>query len=82
MPLLFSLSAFPKGSSLETADGMFKLEWKYKNGKMIFNMRCKTMGWCAVDCTTTGDGKNMVNYDIAIGGVASAYFPFVNGRCH
>ena len=33
-------------------------------------MTCKTTGWCAVGFTTTTDGKNMVNYDIAVGGVS------------
>ena len=61
----------PKGSSVESANGMFKLQWTYNNGKLTFNMTCKTTGWCAVGFTTTGDGRNMVNYDIAVGGVTS-----------
>ena len=36
----------------------------------MFTMKCKTIGWCAV-AFTTGDGRNMKNYDIALGGVAS-----------
>jgi len=34
-------------------------------------MTCKTTGWCAVGFTTSSDGRNMVNYDIAVGGVTS-----------
>ena len=34
-------------------------------------MTCKTTGWCAVGFTTTADGKDMVNYDIAVAGYAS-----------
>jgi len=58
-------------SSVESANGMFKLQWTYNNGKLIFNMTCKTTGWCAVGFTTSSDGRNMVNYDIAVGGVTS-----------
>ena len=36
----------------------------------MFTMKCKTTGWCAV-AFTTGDGRGMRNYDIALGGVAS-----------
>ena len=36
----------------------------------MFTMKCKTTGWCAV-AFTTGDGKSMKDYDIALGGVAS-----------
>ena len=35
-------------------------------------MTGKTTGWCAVGFTTTADGKNMVNYDIAVAGYASS----------
>ena len=38
---------------------------------LIFNMTCKTTGWCAVAFTTNPGGRGMVNYDIALGGVAS-----------
>jgi len=34
-------------------------------------MTCKTTGWCAVGFTTTASGRNMQNYDIAVGGVVS-----------
>ena len=60
-----------KGSSVESVNGMFKLHWTYNNGKFVFNMTCKATGWCAVGFTTSADGQNMVNYDIAVGGVAS-----------
>ena len=46
------------------------LTWIYSNNKLFFTLRCKTIGWCAV-AFTTGDGKNMKDYDIALGGVAS-----------
>ena len=36
----------------------------------MFTMKCKTTGWCAV-AFTTGDGKSMKDYDIALGGWAS-----------
>ena len=56
---------------LSSPDGFFKLQWTYNNSKLIFKMTCKTTGWCAVGFTTTADGKNMVKYDIAVGGFAS-----------
>jgi len=34
-------------------------------------MTCETTGWCSVGFTTTVDGRNMVNYDIAVAGYAS-----------
>ena len=37
----------------------------------MFNMTCKTTGWCAVAFTTNSGGRGMVNYDIAVGGFAS-----------
>ena len=36
----------------------------------MFTMKCKTTGWCAV-AFTTGDGRGMRDYDIALGGVVS-----------
>lgn len=58
-------------ASIASDDGGFKLRWAYNNDRLIFNLTCKTTGWCAVGFTTTADGKRMVNYDIALGGVAS-----------
>ena len=58
-------------ASFDSGDGNFKLQWAYNNNKLFFNMTCKTTGWCAVGFTTTADGKNMVNYDMAVAGVAS-----------
>ena len=46
------------------------LTWIYSNNKLMFTMKCKTTGWCAV-AFTTGDGKSMKDYDIALGGWAS-----------
>ena len=48
----------------------FMLTWIYSNKKLVFTMKCKTTGWCAV-AFTTEDGRNMKDYDIALGGVAS-----------
>ena len=58
-------------ASLSSVDGNFKLDWTYNNSRLIFKMTCKTRGWCAVGFTTTADGKNMVDYDIAVAGSAS-----------
>lgn len=59
-------------ASLSSVDGNFKIQWTYNNSKLIFKMTCKTTGWCAVGFTTTADGKNMVDYDIAVAGYASS----------
>ena len=58
-------------ANAEFANGMFKLQWAYNNNKLIFNMTCKTTGWCAVGFTESADGRNMVNYDMAVGGIAA-----------
>ena len=57
-------------ANLSSVDGNFKLEWTYNNSKLIFKMTCKTTGWCAVGFTTN-NGRNMLNYDIAVAGYAS-----------
>ena len=59
-------------ASLSSGDGNFKLQWTYNNSKLIFKMTCKTTGWCAVGFTTTAEGRNMVDYDIAVAGYASS----------
>lgn len=59
-------------ANLSSLDGNFKIQWTYNNSKLIFKMTCKTTGWCAVGFTATADGKNMVNYDIAVAGYASS----------
>ena len=56
---------------VDSGDGNFQLKWAYNNGKLMFNMTCKTTGWCALAFTTNHGGRSMVNYDIALGGVAS-----------
>ena len=61
----------PSYAMVSSPDGFFKLQWTYKNSKLIFKMTCKTTGWCAVGFTKTADGKGMVNYDIAVAGFAS-----------
>jgi len=58
-------------ASINSGDGQFELKWTYKNGTLMFNMTCKTTGWCAVAFTTNPGGREMVNYDIALGGVTS-----------
>ena len=50
-------------------DGNFMLHWAYSNNKLLFNMTCKATGWCAVGFTENPDGRLMVDYDIAAGGV-------------
>ena len=69
--VVVKLDAAASYASLSSDDGNFKLQWTYNNSKLIFKMTCKTTGWCAVGFTTTADGKNMVNYDIAVAGYAS-----------
>jgi len=53
----------------------FELKWAYNNtaNKLMFKMKCKGMGWCAVGFSNAsmGDGRGMKDYDIAAGGVAS-----------
>ena len=53
----------------EAGNGNFMLHWTYSNNMLMFNMTCKATGWCAVGFTTTSDGRGMVRYDIAAGGV-------------
>ena len=52
-------------------DGNFMLHWTYSNNKLLFNVTCKAVGWCAVGFTENAGGGGMVNYDIAAGGVAA-----------
>ena len=67
-------------ASLTSDDGKFNLQWTYNNSKLIFKMTCKTTGWCAVGFTKTADGKDMVNYDIAVAGYASSA-GYINVSC-
>ena len=57
-------------ASVADVNGKFELKWTYKNNMLHFKMKCKGLGWCGVGFSTEGDGANMVNYDIAAGGVA------------
>ena len=62
-------------ASVDSGDGKFELKWTYNSmeDKLMFKMKCKGTGWCAVGFSTDpGDGKNMKNYDIAVGGVTSS----------
>ena len=58
-------------TALESDDGAFKVQWSYNDSKLIFNLTCQTSGYCALAFSETADGKNMVNYDIAVAGYAS-----------
>lgn len=62
-----AISYVSYASSLNSSDGNFKLQWAYHNSlrRLFFKMTCRATFWCAVGFTTTADGKNMVNYDIA-----------------
>ena len=55
--------------SISSPNNKFMMSWMYNGTKLVVNSTCQTMGWCAVGFTTTADGKGMVNYDIALGGV-------------
>lgn len=55
--------------SFDSDDGMFKLQWAHDKGKLVFNMTCKTTGWCGVGFTESSEGRRMENYDMAVGGV-------------
>ena len=52
-------------------NGNFMLHWTYSNNKLVFNMTCKATGWCAVGFTENPGGRDMINYDIAAGGVSA-----------
>ena len=58
-------------ASVDFDNGMFTLQWTHDDGKLVFNMTCKTVGWCGVGFAQTSDGKRMVQYDMAVGGVDS-----------
>ena len=58
-------------ATLSSDDGNFMLHWTFSNNKLVFNMTCKAAGWCAVGFTENPGGRQMVNYDIAAGGVAA-----------
>ena len=62
----------------EAGNGNFMLRWSYSNNKLVFNMTCKVTGWCAVGFTTTSDGRGMVRYDIAAGGVDNVGQPYLD----
>ena len=62
----------------EAGNGNFMLLWSYSNNTLVFNMTCKVTGWCAVGFTTTSDGRGMVRYDIAAGGVDSGGQPYLD----
>ena len=69
--LAFSEISATSKTTLESPDGAYKLQWRYNNSKLIFTLACQTTGYCAVAFSETADGKNMVNYDIAVTGYAS-----------
>ena len=49
----------------------FELKWTYKNNMLYFKMKCKGLRWCGVGFFRVGNGTDMVQYDIAVGGVAA-----------
>ena len=54
-----------------TAGDNFELKWTYENNMLYFKMKCKGLGWCGVGFSRVGNGSDMVQYDIAVGGVAA-----------
>ena len=64
-----------KYASAMSPDMKFQLQWAYNDtGMLYFKMKCQGEGWCGVgfaDTTVNSDGKNMANYDIAVGGYGS-----------
>ena len=73
---LFSFLFFHVVDALNSAmfsagNGNFMLHWTFSNNKLLFNMTCKAVGWCAVGFTENPGGGGMVNYDIAAGGVSA-----------
>ena len=38
-------------ATFSSGDGNFMLHWTYSNNKLVFNMTCKAIGWCAVGFT-------------------------------
>ena len=58
--------------TFDSGDENFTLQWAYDgNEKLIFNVSCKTTGWCAVGFTPIADGRNMKDYDMAVGGITA-----------
>ena len=44
--------------TFDSGDENFKLQWAYNgDDKLIFNVSCKTTGWCAVGFTPIADGE-------------------------
>ncbi|KAK2572391.1 hypothetical protein P5673_002631 [Acropora cervicornis] len=70
-----------KYASTMSPDMKFQLQWAYNDtGMLYFKMKCQGTGWCGVgfaDSTVNSDGKNMANYDIAVGGYSST--GYLNG---
>ena len=66
---IFLFLSLYKGMSLSSDNGKFMVSWMYNGTKLVVNSTCKTTGWCAVGFTTTANGTDMVDYDIALGGV-------------
>ena len=58
--------------TFDSGDENFTLQWAYDGDeKLIFNVSCKTTGWCAVGFTSIADGRNMTDYDMAVGGITA-----------
>lgn len=60
--------------------GVFNVSWYYNatNTRFYFRIQANTTGWAALGLTY-GDGKDMKNLDIALGGVKSG-IPYLNVR--
>ena len=56
-------------ATFSDGNGNFMLHWTYMDNKLVFNVTCKAMGWCAVGFTENPGGRFMEKYDIAAGGV-------------
>ena len=72
-----------KYASVISPDGKFQLQWTYKSdtGMLYFKMKCQGTGWCGVgfaDNVVNPTGKNMENYDVAIGGITDAGYLWVS----
>lgn len=56
-------------ATFNSPDNNFMMHWTYDGNKLMFNITCKTAGWCAVGFSETATGAGMVDYDIVAGGV-------------
>ena len=74
-----------KYASVKSPNGKFQLQWTYNNdtAMLYFKMKCQGTGWCGVgfaDSTVNPTGRDMANYDVAIGGYSTAEYIWVSFR--